>query len=174
MLEAPSGAGTRVSALLRGGKKQLLGSIVIRQGCRSGFGSGIILKSWKICTGGMGSQEGGLGVESREWGEQLPYPPLPTPHSPLPIPPPLPICPSSRANGLLFCQPVRPERRKFSSRRMVISQKIGSMSIARHLRPVISAARSVVPECEKKSSAMSPGEELASMIRVIALSGFCA
>src|SRR5215475_5393240 len=62
MLWAPSGAGTRVSAFLRVRKKQLLGSILLRRGRRWGFGSGIILKSWKICTGGMGIADCGFRI----------------------------------------------------------------------------------------------------------------
>ncbi len=54
-------------------KKQLPSSITIRQGCRSGFGDGIIPKSLKICTG-----EWGMGN-----GDKILFP---TPHSPLPIP----------------------------------------------------------------------------------------
>src|SRR5262245_21040699 len=131
MLWAPSGAGTRVSAFLRGRKKQLLGSILLRQDSRLG------VRHWNYTQilENMYTWNGDWGVGSRECGKSLTYPPLPPPHSPPPLCP-LPLCPNSRANGLLFCQPVRPERRKFSSRRMVISQKIGSMSIARHLRPV--------------------------------------
>src|SRR5262245_65182795 len=104
MLWAPSGAGTRVSAFLLGRKKQLLGSILLRQDSRLG------VRQWNYTQilENMYRGNGEWGVGSREWGKSLTYPPLPTPHSPPPLCPP-PPCPHSPPSRLLSCPPVRPQ-----------------------------------------------------------------
>src|SRR4030042_1715461 len=77
-------------------------------------------------------------------------------------------------NGLSDCHPIFPVFLYFSTLRMVISAKIGSISQVKHRLPSLSQPRRVVPECAKKSTTASPGLELAAMTLSIAFSGFCA
>ena len=79
---------------------------------------------------------------------------------------------ATSGNGLSDCHPVLPVPLYRSSLRRVISAKTGSISQVKHRLLSLSQPRSVVPECAKKSTTLSPAFELAAIILSIAFRGF--